>query len=154
MVSAGAPFEAVIDGHLIATDKSWRGRIAPYERPAHRGWTGVVAPEIVDGRELPWGWTGPGFDDRGWLRHSNDACRSRVPPPNRQSSLRYPAPSEPPPLTERLGEARPGRRPRDHWEGAEWTTHDLGRIVNGHARLTVEADAGTVFELLGRGGPP
>lgn len=61
-------FEAPAIG--IVSDASWRGRPAPYRQrvEAPGSVMGMAAPptEIVDGAELPTGWTRPGFDDSSW----------------------------------------------------------------------------------------
>ena len=58
-------FEAPAIG--IATDASWRGRPAPYQREvAMRANLPVPPTEILDGREVPSGWNNFDFDDSAW----------------------------------------------------------------------------------------
>ena len=58
-------FEAPAIG--IASGSSWKGRSAPY-RPKLAGRRGLSMPpvEILDGAEIPAGWTEPDFDDSTW----------------------------------------------------------------------------------------
>jgi hypothetical protein len=75
--------EARLDGAVVASDASWR---------VHRStaWTSIGASgvpcEVLDARELPVGWTRPGFDDEHWptatiltARHWGGLGRSRPP---------------------------------------------------------------------------
>ena len=147
----GLLLEAHVGDRVIATDSTWRGCVAPYERPAPGAWSSVVAPDIVDGREMPSGWATPGFDDRAWtpareLAPAGLGVFRAEPPSDPFGDL---SPSELPPLAERLVQPTEIVAEGVREDGAPWTTYDLGRILNGHVRLTVDADAGTVFELSG-----
>ena len=61
-------FEAPLLG--IASDDTWKGRSAPYLSivPEGDNLERQIAgpPEIIDGRDLPWGWNTLDFDDTSW----------------------------------------------------------------------------------------
>jgi alpha-L-rhamnosidase len=58
-------FEAPTIG--IATDASWKGHPAPYQREVEMRASLPVPPtEILDGREVPLAWSGADFDDSNW----------------------------------------------------------------------------------------
>ena len=145
--NGGLLLEADIDGTHLATDATWRWHPAPYARPAP-GWTSVPATEIVDGRLMPAGWTRAGFDDRDWqpvaeLVPSGLGIHRAEPPTDPFGLL---AASELPPLAERVVEPAAVVAEGDD-DGRPWRTVDLGRLLNGHPRVTIDADEGAVIEL-------
>jgi alpha-L-rhamnosidase len=138
--------EARLGDVEVGTDHSWRGRVAPYERRDEPGALGVAPPEIIDGRDVPWGWTDSGFDDASWQAAVEIEARglgvfSPEPPSDPFSRLEL---NPLPPLAERLVPVTTVAA-----SGDGWTTYDIGEIVNCHPAMEVEADAGTVIELTG-----
>lgn len=62
----GVLLEAQVGAELVVTDEAWRARLAPYVRKPAGAWAGAPAVEVLDGSQVPLGWTEPGFDDSGW----------------------------------------------------------------------------------------
>ncbi|PZG00467.1 hydrolase [Micromonospora endophytica] len=118
---------------VVATGDGWRTRRAGRWRPA-AGFTGggyYQAPqEYLDARHEPVGWTGRGFDDRSW-QPATAAALSRRLEPAWVSNMAYTY--QRPVAVERLGAGR-------------WL-FDLGRVVVGGIRLSVNGRAGQTVEV-------
>jgi hypothetical protein len=59
-------FEADLDGDLVVSDESWRVHLPARADEHDESVLAALPVEIVDGQDVPAGWSEAGFDDDGW----------------------------------------------------------------------------------------
>ncbi|CAN7506824.1 glycoside hydrolase family 78 protein [Arthrobacter sp. LjRoot78] len=111
---------------VVGTDQTWKAAFGPI------GFTGLYEGESYDARELPAGWSQPGFDDEGWgpvLAVPRDPATLVAPdgPPVR--------------CTEEVRPARIFTSP------AGKTLVDFGQNLVGRLRITVQGQPGDTVTL-------
>jgi len=111
----------------LESDDTWKYAAGPLQAAQ------LFEGETYDARRALPGWDRPGFDDRGWLpavEYDEDTERNVYPDPGTPTRIAQEQPS----LT--MQEPSPGSY-----------VFDLGRVIVGWPRLTLEAPAGTNVSL-------
>jgi alpha-L-rhamnosidase len=155
----------------IISDSSWKGRPAPYRRNADPPRGLPIAPtEIVDGAELPNGWSQPDFDDSVWkpatelIAGTLSTNRTTIP----LEPYTAPEPADIAPLTaiplalRQLSQRRVAvsdsddpiaayppisAKSQDSSGGAVMTTFDAGRITLATPWIEVHGEAGAFVDV-------